>query len=209
MNCKTQVALGAGIGYLLGRQHKLRWGLLLAAAAASGRLSRPGALLEHGARALSSTPELGKLGELGAPLVAATKDAARAAVSGRIASVTDRLQERSDMLRQPRKEREPEDEPRERPEGRARAQDREPEEEEPERPARRRQAAEYEPERDNEEAYDSSGERGNGRSARQGARRPQPPTEDYEGAGDEEDDREPLPARTRPGGRPPVRRREG
>src|SRR5258705_3868998 len=78
MNCKSQVALGAGIGYLLGRQHKLRWGLLLAAAAASGRLSRPGALLEHGARALTSTPEVGKLGELGAPLVAATKDAARA-----------------------------------------------------------------------------------------------------------------------------------
>ena len=68
MHCKTQVVLAAGIGYLLGRQHKLRWGLLLAAAAATGRLSRPGTLMEQGARVLSSTPELGKMG---APLVAA------------------------------------------------------------------------------------------------------------------------------------------
>lgn len=209
MNCKTQVALGAGIGYLLGRQHKLRWALLLAAAAASGRLSRPGTLLEHGVRALTSTPEVGKLGELGAPLVAATKDAARAAVSGRIDSVTDRLRKRSDVLRQPRKARELEEEPPERPDGRARGKDREPEEEEArERPSRQRRAAEDEPERD-EEAYESSGERGNGRAARQGARRPQPPTEDYEGADDEGEDREPLPASTRSGGRPPVRRREG
>ncbi|WP_433062737.1 hypothetical protein [Dactylosporangium sp. CS-033363] len=94
MNCKTQVVLAAGIGYLLGRQRKLRWGLLLGAAAASGRLSRPGSALDHGLRALKSTPELGKLGEMGAPLLAATKDAAMAAVSNRVGSVSDRLRGR-------------------------------------------------------------------------------------------------------------------
>ncbi|MEV6931792.1 hypothetical protein AB0M46_45895 [Dactylosporangium sp. NPDC051485] len=114
MNCKTQVVLAAGIGYLLGRQHKLRWGLLLAAAAASGRLSRPGSLLDHGARALKATPELGKLGEMGAPLVAATKDAARAAVTGRIDSISDRLRERTDTLKG-RSAPEPEEEPEEAP----------------------------------------------------------------------------------------------
>ncbi|GGM44583.1 hypothetical protein ACFFX1_42790 [Dactylosporangium sucinum] len=121
MNCRTQVLLAAGIGYLLGRQHKLRWGLLLAAAAASGRLSRPGGLLQHGVRALSSAPELRKLGELGAPLVSATKDAARTAVTSRIGSVSDRLRERTDALRsgegeEPEEEEEPRRARRRRPE---------------------------------------------------------------------------------------------
>jgi hypothetical protein len=96
MNCKTQVVLAAGIGYLLGRQRKLRWGLLLGAAAAAGRLSRPGSALDHGLRALKSTPELGKLGEMGGPLLAATKDAAMSAVSNRIGSVSDRLRGRDE-----------------------------------------------------------------------------------------------------------------
>jgi hypothetical protein len=99
MHCRTQVALAGGIGYVLGRQHKLRLGLLLAAAAATGRLSRPGALVEHGARALNATPELGKLSEMGAPLLAAAKNAATGAVSGRIGSVSDRLRERTEALR--------------------------------------------------------------------------------------------------------------
>ncbi|MET7427050.1 hypothetical protein [Dactylosporangium sp. NPDC005555] len=201
MNCRTQVVLAAGIGYLLGRQHKLRWGLLLAAAAASGRLSRPGGLLQHGVRALGSSPEIGKLGELGAPLVEATKDAARAAVTGRIGSMSDRMRGRADALREPRKARKPEEE---RPEDR---EPEEPEEEVRERPARRPRAASPEPERDEEE-YASSGERGDGRSGRQAARR-SPPAEDYEREDDQEEDEEPVPARARSGGRPPVRRREG
>lgn len=204
MNCRTQVVLAAGIGYLLGRQHKLRWGLLLGAAAASGRLSRPGGLLQHGVRALGSSPEIGKLGELGAPLLEATKDAARAAVTGRIGSMSDRMRGRADALREPRKARKSEEPPEDRePEE---LEDREPEEEERERPARRPRAASSEPERDEE--YASSGERGDGRSGRQAARR-SPPAEDYEREDDEERDEEPVPARARSGGRPPVRRREG
>ncbi|GAA2362465.1 hypothetical protein [Dactylosporangium salmoneum] len=140
MNCKTQVALAAGIGYLLGRQRKLRWGLLLAAAAASGRLSRPGSLLDHGARALKATPELGKLGEMGAPLVEATKEAARAAVTGRIGSISNRLHERTETLKgrtapEPEEEEEAEEAPergRRRAGGARRARPRAEREEEPE-----------------------------------------------------------------------------
>ncbi|WP_426512800.1 hypothetical protein ACPPVO_20460 [Dactylosporangium sp. McL0621] len=113
MNCKTQVVLAAGTGYLLGRQRKLRWALLLAAAAASGRFTRPGSVLDHGLRALKSTPELGKIGELGAPLVAATKDAARNAVSGRIGSLTDKLRgvtETAPTAEEPPAEDEPDEE---------------------------------------------------------------------------------------------------
>ncbi|MFC4999442.1 hypothetical protein ACFPIJ_16560 [Dactylosporangium cerinum] len=205
MNCRTQVALAAGIGYLLGRQRKLRWGLLLAAAAASGRLGRPGGLLQHGVRALGSLPEIGKLGELGAPLVEATKDAARAAVTGRIDSVSGRLRERADTLREPRKARKQEQRP----------EDREPVDEERERPPRRPRAAAREPEWDDEEENASPrergerGERGDDRSARQGARQSPPPAEDYEHEDDEEEDKEPVAAGARTGGRPPVRRREG
>ncbi|WP_432969273.1 hypothetical protein [Dactylosporangium sp. CA-233914] len=182
MNCKTQVVLAAGIGYLLGRQHKLRWALLLAAAAGAGRLGRPGSLLDHGARALKATPELGKLGEMGAPLVAATKEAARTAVTDRIDSISDRLRERTDTLQKRGKAREPEEE--------------EPEEERPRRPARGpraaggarrpRQRAEEEDESDEYEYAD----------------------EEDEDTGEREDEDEDLArAGRRSSGRPPVRRR--
>ncbi|GAA3240713.1 hypothetical protein GCM10010532_081380 [Dactylosporangium siamense] len=182
--------MAAGIGYLLGRQRKLRWGLLLGAAAATGRLSRPGGLLHHGIRALGSSPEIGKLGELGAPLVEATKDAAKAAVTGRIGSMSDRIRGRADALREPRKARKPEAREPEEPE--------EPEEDVRERPARRPRAASPESRRDDEEEY---AERGDDRAARRS-----PPAEDYERDDDEE---ELVPARGRSDGRrPPVRRRE-
>jgi hypothetical protein len=190
MNCRTQVALAAGIGYLLGRQHKLRWGLALAAAAATGRFARPEDMLVRGVKALGASPELGKLTDLGAPLVGATKDAARAAVSGRIDSVTDRLRERTDLLRQPRRPR-PEEE-----------------EEEEERPRRRPRAEERE-EEEEEEPYEERGARERRRPARRetGARRPRPPVEDDDEGTDRGRAWSPL-GRSRPdvGDRPPVRR---
>jgi hypothetical protein len=192
MNCRTQVAAAAGIGYLLGRQHKLRWGLALAAAAATGRFARPGDMLVRGLRALGASPELGKLTDLGAPVVAATKDAARAAVSGRIDSVTDRLRERTDLLRQPRRPRRAEEE-----------------REEEERPRRRPRAEELEEEEEEEEPYEEPEARERRRPVRRepGARRPRPPVENE----DERTDRGgawSLLGRSRPdvGGRPPVRR---
>ncbi|WP_433220802.1 hypothetical protein ACQP00_18810 [Dactylosporangium sp. CS-047395] len=129
MNCKTQVVLAAGIGYLLGRQRKLRWGLLLGAAAATGRLSRPGSVLDHGLRALKSTPELGKLGEMGGPLLASAKDAAMAAVSNRVGSMSDRLRGRDEdeePEEEPQEERKPEQQQKREPEQK-RERQREPE----------------------------------------------------------------------------------
>jgi hypothetical protein len=189
MKCRTQVALAAGIGYLLGRQHKLRWGLALAAAAATGRFARPEDMLVRGVKALGASPELGKLTDLGAPLVSATRDAARAAVSGRIDSVTDRLRERTDLLRRPRRPRPEEEEEEERPRRRPRAEEREEEEE--------------------EEPYEERGARERRRPARRetGARRPRPPVEDDDEGTDRGRAWSPL-GRSRPdvGDRPPVRR---
>jgi len=101
MNCRTQVITAAGIGYVLGRQRKLRWGLALAAAAAVGRISGPGDILQRGVKALASAPDLSGLTGLGAPLVAAGKEAAKAAVTGRLDSMTDRLRDRAEGLRHP------------------------------------------------------------------------------------------------------------
>jgi hypothetical protein len=213
MNCRTQVVLAAGVGYLLGRQNKLRWALALAAAAATGRFGRPGDMLQRGVKALGASPELGRLADLGAPLVAATKDAARAAVTGRVDSVTDRLRERTDVLRRPRRPRPEEEEEEEvRPRRRPRAEERE--EEEEERPRRRPRAEEREDEEGEEEPYEEPEVRERQRPARReaGARRPRPPAEDEEGDEDEsadEGESPPLLGRSRPdvGGRPPVRRR--
>jgi len=138
MNCRTQVVLAAGAGYLLGRQRKLRWGLMLAAAAATGRLSRPGGLLQHGVKALSASPELEKLSGLAAPLMSATKAAVQAATTGRVESVTHRLRERADLggrFRPARGEREEEPEAdvgEEKPRRRSRADARPPERDEEE-----------------------------------------------------------------------------
>ncbi|MFG2041825.1 hypothetical protein [Dactylosporangium sp. NPDC048998] len=201
MNCRTQVLLAAGVGYLLGRQHKLRWGLVLAAAALAGRISGPGDILQRGVRALSGSKELGRLAELGAPLVAAGKDAARAAVTGQIESVTDRLRDRADLLRQPvgrrrPREAEPEEErarPRRRP-----SAEREEEYEEEERP-RRRPAP-----RAREEGYP---EEERPRRRPPAAPRAEEEDEEYDEPYEERESPSGV-ARSRPeAGRPPVRRR--
>ncbi|MER7006438.1 hypothetical protein ABT297_25835 [Dactylosporangium sp. NPDC000555] len=191
MNCRTQVLLTAGVGYLLGRQHKLRWGLVLGAAAVAvavaGRVSGSGGILQRGVRALSESKELGRLAELGAPLVSASKDAARAAVTGQIESVTGRLRERADLLRQPV--------------GGRRAREAEPEEEEEEeeraRPRRRPPAerAEYEEEE-------------RSRRRPRAARPAEEEEDEYDEPDDEEREAPSGVARSRPeAGRPPVRRR--
>jgi len=183
MNCRTQVVLAAGTGYLLGRQRKLRWGLLLGAAAAAGRLSRPGALLDHGVRALKATPELGKLGEMGGPLVAATKDAARAAVSGRIGALSDRLRDGTGGA--PADEDEPPDE---RGEPRAR---------------RPRAAAPAEP----DEPADEPRARRPRAAAAEEPDEPEFDDEDRDDEGHDDEDDNLATAGARPRGRPPVRRR--
>ncbi len=102
MKLGPQMALAVGVGYVLGRHRKLQTALILGGAAAVGRLSRnPGQLLAHGTRALGGSPELRKVAELGAPLVAASKDAARTAVNNRIDAMSGRLQDRGEALRRP------------------------------------------------------------------------------------------------------------
>jgi hypothetical protein len=106
----TQAALALGVGYLLGRRHKMRMATMLAAAAATGRVGGlGGAALRRGAKMLGSTETLGKfapqLGELAetvrGDLVDAGKAAATAAITNRIESLTDSLHERAEMVRDP------------------------------------------------------------------------------------------------------------
>src|SRR5262249_46413988 len=100
----TQAALALGVGYLLGRRGKMR---LATVVAVGGGLGRAG--LRRGMKMLGSTEALGKfapqLGELAdtvrSDLMDAGKAAAAAAVTSRIESLTDSLQERAEMVRDP------------------------------------------------------------------------------------------------------------
>jgi hypothetical protein len=99
------MALAVGLGYFLGRHRKLRTALVLGGAAAVGRLSRdPRQLVARGTKALGGSAELSKVAALGGPLVEAGKDAARAAVGNRIDAMSERLQDRSEVLRGPRRD---------------------------------------------------------------------------------------------------------
>ncbi|WP_198680673.1 hypothetical protein, partial [Lentzea terrae] len=83
------MALGVGIGYLLGRSHKMRLALMVAAAGAAGKVGSPEALLQRG---LSASPELAKMTEtIRGELVGAVKAAALSATSSRIDSLSDRI----------------------------------------------------------------------------------------------------------------------
>ena len=106
----TQAALALGVGYILGRRRKMRLTTMLAAAAATGGVGGlGGAALRRGMKMLGSTEAVGKfapqLGELAdtvrSDLMDAGKAAATAAVTSRIESLTDSLQERAEMVRDP------------------------------------------------------------------------------------------------------------
>jgi len=106
----TQAALALGVGYLLGRRRKMRLTTMLAVGAATGGLGGlGGAALRRGMKMLGSTEAVGKfapqLGELAdtvrSDLMDAGKAAAAAAVTSRIESLTDSLQERAEMVRDP------------------------------------------------------------------------------------------------------------
>lgn len=86
-------ALAIGVGYVLGRRHKLRAALMLGAAAASGRLVRGQAAgsKEEGAKRGSGL--VGKLGGTG-------KTAAIGVVTRSVDRIGDRLNEKAASLRQ-------------------------------------------------------------------------------------------------------------
>jgi hypothetical protein len=100
MNTGARVGLALTAGYVLGRSHKVKWALAVAALAGRGRLpGGSGGLLQHGAKLLTSSPELTKLtDEMRGRLVDAGKAAAVAAVSSKINSLSDELRERTDAM---------------------------------------------------------------------------------------------------------------
>lgn len=89
----ARIAVGVGIGYLLGRTRKMRWALGLAGAAMSKRSTGvAGELLERGTSALG-TPELTKITEtVRGELLGAVRSAAVTAASNRVDALNERLQ---------------------------------------------------------------------------------------------------------------------
>ncbi|MFI6456101.1 hypothetical protein ACIBF6_31615 [Streptosporangium amethystogenes] len=141
MNNVVRMALAVAGGYLLGRG-KVRLAAALAIAGVTGHLrAGKGDLLQQGLKMLSSSPELEKITEsVRGDLLDAGKDAAKAAVSKQIDSLSSRLHDRAESLRNPEQaeeEEEEEEEPRKRRGKAARSREKarprdEEEEEEPE-----------------------------------------------------------------------------
>jgi hypothetical protein len=110
MKCGIGAALAVGAGYVLGRRRKMRTAAMLAGATAVGGIGGlGGSALRRGVKALGSSdlldnvsPQLGDIADkVRGDLVDAAKAAAVAAVTGRIESLTDSLQERTGTLRAP------------------------------------------------------------------------------------------------------------
>jgi hypothetical protein len=103
MQCGARVALSIGAGYLLGRSHKMRWAMLLAAAEATGRLpGTTGELLERGTKALGSSPEVSELIETARKrLLEPGKAAIMANLSSQIDSLSQRLEQQGESQRPP------------------------------------------------------------------------------------------------------------
>jgi hypothetical protein len=99
MNSGAPVALAIGVGYLLGRTHKMRWALLLGTAAATGRLNGLSTqVLERGTEALHNSPELSKMTDSATRLLDAGKAAAVSAMSSRVESIGTKLEDRTQRL---------------------------------------------------------------------------------------------------------------
>ncbi|MFC9841426.1 hypothetical protein ACFVKB_47930 [Rhodococcus sp. NPDC127530] len=94
MKTKGQMAVAVGAGYMLGRTHRMKMALMLAAAGATGKFpGGPRDLLQRGTKMLASSPEFAKIGDtVRGELVNAAKAAAVTAASQRINSLNNRLQ---------------------------------------------------------------------------------------------------------------------
>ncbi|MCC3329341.1 hypothetical protein [Nocardia abscessus] len=95
-----KIALGVGIGYLLGRTRKMRFALSLAGAAMAKRSTgTPGDLLERGTSLLKSSPELTRITDtVRGELLGAARSAAVTAASNRLDALNTRLQQGSTLL---------------------------------------------------------------------------------------------------------------
>ncbi|TDD37637.1 hypothetical protein E1286_36965 [Nonomuraea terrae] len=98
-----KVALAVIAGYYLGRRHKLRMALALAVGGAARKLRKEqGGLLQQGTKLLGSSPEIADMTDrLKGEVLEVAKAAAVAAASKQIESITTRLHERTESLRQP------------------------------------------------------------------------------------------------------------
>jgi hypothetical protein len=97
-----KVAGAIGVGYLLGRRHKMRMALTLGAAAAAGQLGHARDVLkEQTTEKLTSSETMGTLADPGKRLLDAGKSAAVAAVANRIGTLSDQLEERAEAVRHP------------------------------------------------------------------------------------------------------------
>ncbi|SDH40790.1 hypothetical protein SAMN05421505_11571 [Sinosporangium album] len=99
---RVRIALAIAAGYYLGRHHKLRVAAALAAAGVAGGLGHKSGVLKHGAKILGSSPELEKItSRLRSDLTEVGKAAAVAAAGRQIDSLTSKLHDRAEALRQP------------------------------------------------------------------------------------------------------------
>jgi hypothetical protein len=102
MKNAARMALAATAAYPLGRYHKLRWALMLAAFAATGRLESPGRFALRGVKELANSPELSELTDaVRGQLLDAARSAAMSAVTSSVGSLTDRLNDQTEALRKP------------------------------------------------------------------------------------------------------------
>ncbi|MFG3440884.1 hypothetical protein ACGF0J_26820 [Nonomuraea sp. NPDC047897] len=104
MNDRARVALALAAGYYLGRRHKLRLATVLAAAGVARNLRKgdSGGLLKHGIKLLGQSPQMEEMtNRLRGELMEVGKAAAVAATSRQLETLTSRLHERAESLRQP------------------------------------------------------------------------------------------------------------
>jgi len=109
MKGSTRTAGAIGVGYVLGREHKLRAATMLAVAAALGSTPMGGMLLKRGTKLVGSAgvlnampPEIGEIIDVvRGDLVPAGKAAVSAAATSRVDSLTGSLHERAERLRDP------------------------------------------------------------------------------------------------------------
>lgn len=103
-----KVALALGVGYFLGRTHKTRLALFLAAGAATGGFGGAARrVVTSGGKRLAASESLGKLSpdfgqvvdSLKGDLADAGKAAAKAAISSKLDAVADSLHDRTEALR--------------------------------------------------------------------------------------------------------------
>jgi len=94
MKPTVAIPLAVGVGYVLGRTHKLKLALMLGVAAAAGKYAKPAnEMMQRGARSLTSSTDLKQLTEPGQRLMDAAKSAAVTALTGRLNDLSGRLAE--------------------------------------------------------------------------------------------------------------------